>query len=160
DITIAEHTQEASVRHQIKADAVTTYEVTPDGMWFRLNFKGASGEPGSITLPTDCLKQLVIPHRTFRPPPTPPPCAAARLVDANHDIGRLYDRVGIFAFGQLQLVHSGIGDRGCHDDAAAEVDLHMRGCRAFGQVDDLALEHIARADLHVIAPFLLPLQTP
>ncbi len=45
---------------EIKADAVTTYEVTPDGMWFSLKFKQGSGEPGSITLPTECLKQLIM----------------------------------------------------------------------------------------------------
>jgi hypothetical protein len=49
---------------EIKAESLSTFEVTPDGMSFSLNFKRASGEAGSITLPTECLKQLVMtmPH--------------------------------------------------------------------------------------------------
>jgi hypothetical protein len=44
----------------IEAEAVTTYEVAADGTRFSLNFRRASGEVGSITLPSECLNQLVM----------------------------------------------------------------------------------------------------
>ena len=64
---------------EIKADAITTYEVTPDGMWFSLRFKLASGEVGAITLPTDCLKQLVMTM----------PCIAAEALRKQHGSGEM-----------------------------------------------------------------------
>jgi hypothetical protein len=64
---------------EIKADAITTYEVTPDGMWFSLRFKLASGEAGAITLPTDCLKQLVMTM----------PCIAAEALRKQHGGGEM-----------------------------------------------------------------------
>src|SRR5262249_11826264 len=49
---------------------MTTYEVTADGSWFRLYFRRASGATASITLPTECLNQLVMPM----------PCIAAEAL--------------------------------------------------------------------------------
>ena len=62
------------MRDDIRADAFTTYEVTQDGLWFSLKFKRASGEVGSITLPTECLSQLVMTM----------PCIAAEALRKRH----------------------------------------------------------------------------
>src|SRR5262245_33021447 len=44
-----------------------------------------------------------------------------------------------------------VGDGRRHDDPAADFNLDVRGRCTLGHVDDLALEAIACADLHVIA---------
>jgi hypothetical protein len=44
--------------------ALTTYQIDPDGEAFRLHFEGADGQPGSLVLPVECLKSLLmtLPH--------------------------------------------------------------------------------------------------
>jgi hypothetical protein len=37
-----------------------TYEVAGDGSWFRMRFICANGKPGSLSLPTECLKGLIM----------------------------------------------------------------------------------------------------
>src|SRR5262249_8926182 len=64
-------------------------------------------------------------------------------------------RVGILSGGELQLIDGRVGNGGRHDDPAADFNLHVRGRCTLGHLDDLALEDIARADLHVIAPILM-----
>lgn len=45
---------------QLEALELTTYEVAPDGSGFRMKFIDASGEPASLIIPTECLKQLAL----------------------------------------------------------------------------------------------------
>jgi hypothetical protein len=44
----------------IDVEALTDYQISANGTRFRLNFKPASGNYSSITLPSDCLNQLVM----------------------------------------------------------------------------------------------------
>jgi hypothetical protein len=37
-----------------------TYEVSGDGNWFRMRLICANGKPGSLSLPTECLKALIM----------------------------------------------------------------------------------------------------
>jgi hypothetical protein len=45
---------------QINAAELTTYDVDPDGKFVRLHIRDASGQPGTIILPIDCLTQLLM----------------------------------------------------------------------------------------------------
>jgi hypothetical protein len=40
--------------------ALTTFEVSSDGEYFKLNFLCQDGRHGSVSLPTECLKELVM----------------------------------------------------------------------------------------------------
>ena len=44
----------------INGKALTTYQVDAGGEAFRLNFEGADGQPISLTLPSDCLRALLM----------------------------------------------------------------------------------------------------
>ena len=44
----------------LEVQELTTYEVAPDGSGFRMKFIDASGEPASLIIPTECLKQLAL----------------------------------------------------------------------------------------------------
>jgi hypothetical protein len=44
---------------EIEGKAPTSLQVYPDGMQFRLNLRDAGGGRASVTLPADCLNQLV-----------------------------------------------------------------------------------------------------
>jgi len=44
----------------IDVEALTNYEISANGKRFRLNFRPASGDYNSITLPSDCLNQLLM----------------------------------------------------------------------------------------------------
>ena len=45
---------------EIEGKTLTSFQVSPDGTQFRLNLRDSEGGPASITLPTDCLNQLVM----------------------------------------------------------------------------------------------------
>ena len=45
---------------EIFGKRLTTFEIDPDGDYFRLNFSDTEGKPASVTLPTDCLNELVM----------------------------------------------------------------------------------------------------
>lgn len=45
---------------EIEGRHLTTFDVTPDGRRFRINFTDAEGRPSAITLPTDCLNELLM----------------------------------------------------------------------------------------------------
>src|SRR5215468_5223982 len=72
-------------------------------------------------------------------------------VDRHHHVGRLDHGIGILALGKLELLDCLIGDRR-GDDLSADVDLHMRCRGALGDVDDLALDDVTGAELHLCSP--------
>src|SRR5262245_40741454 len=73
------------------------------------------------------------------------------LIHRHHDVARLDHRVGIPALGELELVGGLVGDGGRHG-LAADIELDMGGGGAFLHVGDLALEDVARAELHFKTP--------
>src|SRR5262245_26782575 len=75
----------------------------------------------------------------------------SRSIHRHHDVARLDHGVGVLALGKLQLVGGLVGDRRRHG-LSADVDLDVRGGGAFLDVGDLALEDVARAELHFAAP--------
>src|SRR5262245_5420584 len=42
----------------IKASALTSFDVSPDGRRLRIHIEDESGEPASLELPTHCLTEL------------------------------------------------------------------------------------------------------
>jgi len=44
----------------IDVEVLTNYEISANGSRFPINFRAASGDYTSITLPSDCLNQLVM----------------------------------------------------------------------------------------------------
>ena len=44
----------------INGKALTTWQVDAGGEAFRLNFEGSDGQPISLTLPSDCLRALLM----------------------------------------------------------------------------------------------------
>ncbi len=44
----------------IEAETLTAFDVTPDGVRFRLNAMASDGSPVSLGLPSECLHQLVM----------------------------------------------------------------------------------------------------
>src|SRR5262249_25681879 len=71
--------------------------------------------------------------------------------DRHHDVGRLDDGVGVLPLGELELLDGLVGD-GRGDDLSADVNLHMRGRGTLGDLDNLALDDIAGAELHLCSP--------
>src|SRR5215469_9951238 len=67
----------------------------------------------------------------------------------NHHVRRLDDGDRIISGTESEIIDRFVGDRGCNDDAVADIDPHMRGCGAAAHLDDLAAELIARAELHL-----------
>lgn len=45
---------------EIEGRRLTTFDVTPDGTRFRLNFTDSRGQPSAVTLPTECLNELLM----------------------------------------------------------------------------------------------------
>jgi hypothetical protein len=45
---------------EIEGQCLTTFEVAPDGRHCRLNFTDAEGRPAALTLPTECLNELMM----------------------------------------------------------------------------------------------------
>src|SRR5262249_17971873 len=75
--------------------------------------------------------------------------------DTDHHIGRLDDGECFPPDFQTELVDGRVGDGRRHDDPAADFNLDVRGRCTLGHLDDLALGHISRADLHVGSPLLM-----
>src|SRR5262245_66608154 len=75
----------------------------------------------------------------------------SRLIDSDHHVACLDHGVGWLAGRELQLVDGFIGD-GSGDRLAADVDLHVRGGRAFLHLDDPAFQSVASTDLHGTSP--------
>src|SRR5262245_31995093 len=73
-------------------------------------------------------------------------------VDRHHHVACLDDRIGVLALGELQFLGGLVGDRG-RDGLSADVDPDVRRRGALLHVGDLALEDIARAQLHRDAPW-------
>lgn len=44
----------------IHADALTTFEISPDGNKVRLNVRDEQGSPGTLELPAGCMNQLLM----------------------------------------------------------------------------------------------------
>jgi hypothetical protein len=44
----------------IEAAALTTFEVAPDGTRFQMNVRGQDGQSASISLPTQCISELMM----------------------------------------------------------------------------------------------------
>src|SRR5262245_41234264 len=82
----------------------------------------------------------------------------AASVDTDHHIGRLDDGECFLPDFQTKLVYGRVGDGRRHDDPAADFNFNVRGRCTLGHLDDLALEAIACADLHVTSPVLSMLQ--
>ena len=74
-------------------------------------------------------------------------------VFADHHVRRFHDGVGLLPDLEAKLIDRFVRDRRRHD-RAVDVDPHVRRRRAFLDFDDLALEAVARADLHAL--FLRP----
>src|SRR3954447_15775402 len=77
-----------------------------------------------------------------------PSFGSTTSVDRDDHIGGLDHGGGGLAGGELELVHGFVGDRSRDDGAAAEVDANVSGRLPFLHLDDLALENVARAELH------------
>src|SRR5262249_10627636 len=75
----------------------------------------------------------------------------AVMLFPHHHVGGLDHRPGLVADLEAELVYRLVGDRGGEDDAAANIDPHMRRRLSLAGLDNLALELIARAELlHVV----------
>jgi hypothetical protein len=48
------------VEEDLIGEELIAYEVAGDGNWFRMSFKCANGNPGSLSLPTECLCALIM----------------------------------------------------------------------------------------------------
>src|SRR5579862_3580630 len=48
------------INMNLEVQALTTYEVAPDGSGFRMKFIDGNGEPASLIIPTECLRQLAL----------------------------------------------------------------------------------------------------
>jgi hypothetical protein len=72
-----------------------------------------------------------------------PPVGSALFSD--HHIGGFDDCDRFVADAKAEVVDSLVGYRGSNDHAVADIDPNMRGRRAFANLDDLALDLIARA---------------
>lgn len=44
----------------IEAAALTTFEIAPDGTRFQINVRDQEGEPASVSLPTQCINELLM----------------------------------------------------------------------------------------------------
>jgi hypothetical protein len=44
----------------IQAAALTTFEIAPDGTRFQMNVQGEDGKPASVSLPTQCINELMM----------------------------------------------------------------------------------------------------
>src|SRR6185436_18737233 len=90
---------------------------------------------------------------------TSPPVNARRssciLIDRHHHIRCLDDGIGFLPLGKLERIDGFIGD-GRRDDLSSNVDFHMRGGGALGDLDALALDDVAGADLHFGSPCASP----
>jgi hypothetical protein len=56
---VASHSAPAPAEDLI-AKELLTYEVAGDGNWFRMTFNCVNGNPGSLSLPTECLHALIM----------------------------------------------------------------------------------------------------
>src|SRR5258706_2264941 len=73
---------------------------------------------------------------------------AKRGLRADHHVRRLDHRPRRVADLEAEIVDRLVGDR-CRDHgAAADLDADVRGGLALAELDDLALELVARAELH------------
>ncbi len=45
---------------EIEGQQLTTFDVTSDGRRFRLNFTDVLGQPAALTLPSECLNELLM----------------------------------------------------------------------------------------------------
>src|SRR3954451_5683844 len=68
-------------------------------------------------------------------------------VHRHRDVGGFHDRIGLLTDLEAEVVDGLVGDRG-GDDLAVHVDADVRPGLALRDLDHLALEPIARADLH------------
>src|SRR5262245_61595319 len=75
------------------------------------------------------------------------------LIDADHHVRGLDDGISLLARRKLQIIDCGIGNGRCDDDPT-DIDLHVCRRRTLRYLSDLALEGVARADFHLIAPVL------
>lgn len=66
------------------------------------------------------------------------------LVGPDHHIGCLDDGVGLLAGFELEFGHGLVGDRSGDDDAPTYVEPDMRCRGALNDLDDPALERVAR----------------
>jgi hypothetical protein len=48
------------VEEDLIGEELIAYEVAGDGNWFRMSFKCANGNPGSLSPPTECLCALIM----------------------------------------------------------------------------------------------------
>src|SRR5262245_29947597 len=69
-------------------------------------------------------------------------------IDPDHHVGRLDDRIGGLAFGELELVDGVVGNGRGDDYPATDVDADMCRGLALLDVDDRALERIACTEFH------------
>src|SRR4029077_6401816 len=94
-------------------------------------------------------------HRGEPWPGVEPQTVISMSIDRDHHIGGLDHGGGRLADRELELIHGFIGDRGGDDGAAAEVDANVSGRLPLLHLDDLALENVARAELHGDLPVAL-----
>jgi hypothetical protein len=64
-------------------------------------------------------------------------------VDPDHDVGRLDYRISLLAIGQFQPIDGFVCNRG-RQQGSADIDPRLRGCRAFLDIDDCAVNLVAR----------------
>src|SRR5262249_42101895 len=85
--------------------------------------------------------------------------AGVSPVGSDHHVGRLDNGDGRLTFGELQLINGLVCYRSSHH-GSAEIDTDMRRGGALNDVNNLAFELIARADLHGLSSILAPWQGP
>jgi hypothetical protein len=87
------------------------------------------------------------------------PCRKDALVDRDHGIRGLDDRVSGLTGSEVECLDGLVGDRGGNDGTSASIDPDMRRCGHLCHLEDGAFE-VIRALIFIVFSIGLKLQTP
>ena len=108
--------------------------------------------PSGLPLRTSSATPRFLQKNRAKTTPAPHPHLAMN-VDPDHDVTCLDDRIDRHPFGQLELVHSLVGDRGS-ERRTADIDANMGRGLAFFCLDDGSLELVAGTQIHQFSPVI------